>query len=62
MYIEAINRAISGLPPERMRIHVCWGAGSGRPAVDEDVAYAKLQSLANGADLASQRLGAAVLA
>ena len=25
--IEAVNRAISGLPSDRVRLHVCWGAG-----------------------------------
>jgi 5-methyltetrahydropteroyltriglutamate--homocysteine methyltransferase len=152
-YVEAINRAITGLPPDRVRMHVSWGAGErpahrnipvqdiidivleakvgalsivganghheheyhvwettrlpdgmvlipgvidsttniiehpevvaerivryadrvgkqqviagvdcgfGRPAVDEDVAYAKLQALADGAKLASERLWAAV--
>jgi 5-methyltetrahydropteroyltriglutamate--homocysteine methyltransferase len=25
--IDAINRALTGLPPDRVRMHVCWGAG-----------------------------------
>jgi 5-methyltetrahydropteroyltriglutamate--homocysteine methyltransferase len=25
--IEALNHAVAGLPPDRMRMHVCWGAG-----------------------------------
>ncbi len=155
MYVEAINRAIRGLPSDQVRMHVCWGAGErpahrnipvqdiidivleahvgalsivganghheheyhvwettqlpdgmllipgvidsttniiehpevvaeriirfadrvgkqnivagvdcgfGRPAVDEDVAYAKLQALSDGATLASARLWAAVRA
>jgi len=24
-HIEALNHAVAGLPPERMRLHVCWG-------------------------------------
>ncbi len=26
-HVEAINLAIRGLPPERIRLHVCWGNG-----------------------------------
>lgn len=25
VHIEAINRAIAGLPPDRIRLHACWG-------------------------------------
>jgi 5-methyltetrahydropteroyltriglutamate--homocysteine methyltransferase len=25
MHVEALNHALAGLPPERMRLHVCWG-------------------------------------
>jgi 5-methyltetrahydropteroyltriglutamate--homocysteine methyltransferase len=25
LHVEAINRAIEGIPPERLRLHVCWG-------------------------------------
>ena len=25
MHVEALNHAVAGLPPERMRLHVCWG-------------------------------------
>jgi 5-methyltetrahydropteroyltriglutamate--homocysteine methyltransferase len=24
--IEALNHAVAGLPPERMRMHICWGS------------------------------------
>lgn len=27
LHIEAINRAIAGLPPDQIRLHVCWGNG-----------------------------------
>jgi len=27
--VEVLNHALAGLPPERMRIHVCWGNGEG---------------------------------
>jgi len=25
LHIEALNHALSGIPPERMRLHLCWG-------------------------------------
>ena len=25
LHVEALNRAVDGLPPDRMRIHLCWG-------------------------------------
>ncbi len=25
LHVEALNHAVAGLPPERMRLHVCWG-------------------------------------
>jgi 5-methyltetrahydropteroyltriglutamate--homocysteine methyltransferase len=25
LHVEAINRATAGIPPERIRLHVCWG-------------------------------------
>jgi 5-methyltetrahydropteroyltriglutamate--homocysteine methyltransferase len=25
LHVEALNRAVANLPPERMRIHLCWG-------------------------------------
>jgi 5-methyltetrahydropteroyltriglutamate--homocysteine methyltransferase len=27
--VEALNHAVRGLPPERMRMHVCWGSTLG---------------------------------
>ncbi len=27
--VEAINRALRGIPPEMVRLHVCWGSGHG---------------------------------
>jgi 5-methyltetrahydropteroyltriglutamate--homocysteine methyltransferase len=27
--VEALNHAVKGLPPERMRMHVCWGSTLG---------------------------------
>jgi len=29
LHMEVLNEAISGLPPERMRYHVCWGSWPG---------------------------------
>jgi 5-methyltetrahydropteroyltriglutamate--homocysteine methyltransferase len=34
--VEALNHALAGLPPERMRLHVCWGNYEGPH--DHDVA------------------------
>jgi 5-methyltetrahydropteroyltriglutamate--homocysteine methyltransferase len=25
LHVEALNRALAGIPPERVRLHVCWG-------------------------------------
>jgi 5-methyltetrahydropteroyltriglutamate--homocysteine methyltransferase len=25
LHVEALNQAVAGLPPDRMRIHLCWG-------------------------------------
>ncbi len=25
LHVEAINRAVAGIPPDRIRLHVCWG-------------------------------------
>ena len=30
--VEALKRALAGIPPERSRYHVCWGAGTARTA------------------------------
>jgi 5-methyltetrahydropteroyltriglutamate--homocysteine methyltransferase len=27
--VEAINRALQGIPEERVRLHICWGSGHG---------------------------------
>ena len=27
--VEALNHALRGVPPERVRLHVCWGSGHG---------------------------------
>jgi 5-methyltetrahydropteroyltriglutamate--homocysteine methyltransferase len=29
MHVEALNAAVANLPPERMRLHVCWGNYAG---------------------------------
>ena len=34
MHLEGLNRAIDGLPPERMRYHVCWGSWPGPHTTD----------------------------
>jgi 5-methyltetrahydropteroyltriglutamate--homocysteine methyltransferase len=25
LHLEVLNQALEGLPPERLRMHVCWG-------------------------------------
>lgn len=37
LHIEAINRALAGLPPERVRLHVCWGNWDGPHCDDIDL-------------------------
>jgi 5-methyltetrahydropteroyltriglutamate--homocysteine methyltransferase len=32
--VSAINRALSGIPPERVRMHVCWGNYEGPHTLD----------------------------
>lgn len=32
--VEAINRSLRGIPPELVRLHVCWGSGHGPHAHD----------------------------
>jgi 5-methyltetrahydropteroyltriglutamate--homocysteine methyltransferase len=38
--VEALNRAVAGIPAERMRIHVCWGNYEGPH--DHDIALTKI--------------------
>jgi 5-methyltetrahydropteroyltriglutamate--homocysteine methyltransferase len=33
-HVEVLNHAISGVPPERMRYHVCWGSWPGPHTTD----------------------------
>lgn len=35
--IEALNRALKGLPIERTRYHVCWGSWNGPHAHDVEL-------------------------
>jgi len=37
LHIEAINRAISGIPRDRVRLHVCWGNWDGPHCDDVDL-------------------------
>ncbi len=32
--VEALNRALEGIPPERVRYHVCWGSWNGPHSTD----------------------------
>src|SRR5207244_9882141 len=33
-HVEVLNHAIAGLPPERIRYHVCWGSWPGPHTTD----------------------------
>ena len=37
LHIEAINRAVSGIPRDRVRLHVCWGNWDGPHCDDVDL-------------------------
>jgi len=34
MHVEVLNRAIAGIPPDRIRYHVCWGSWPGPHTTD----------------------------
>ena len=36
--VEALNHALEGLPPERLRVHICWGNYEGPHVCDIDMA------------------------
>jgi len=36
-HVEALNHALRGIPPERMRLHLCWGNYEGPHHLDIDV-------------------------
>jgi 5-methyltetrahydropteroyltriglutamate--homocysteine methyltransferase len=38
MVVDAINRALAGVPPERVRLHVCWGNYEGAHDLDVPLA------------------------
>ena len=37
-WVEALNHAIRGLPPDRIRFHLCWGSWHGPHTTDIDMA------------------------
>lgn len=37
--IEALNAALAGIPPERIRFHVCWGSWNGPHTSDAPLAH-----------------------
>ena len=37
-HVEALNHALDGIPPERVRIHICWGNYEGPHICDIDMA------------------------
>ena len=34
LHVDAVNRAIEGIPPERVRLHLCWGNYDGPHTYD----------------------------
>jgi len=50
LHVEALNHVVADIPPERMRMHLCWSSTRRRTS------SAKLQALAEGARIASQVL------
>lgn len=48
--VEAVNAAVSGLPPEKMRVHLCWGNGE-RPHT-HDVELKDIIDVVAGANVA----------
>jgi 5-methyltetrahydropteroyltriglutamate--homocysteine methyltransferase len=37
LHMEALNHALEGIPPERVRYHVCWGSWPGPHATDVEL-------------------------
>ena len=67
MHVAALNEALADIPPERVRFHACWGNRDsphvngfgtivGDTQVSEDVVWAKLEAMRDGAAIASKRL------
>ena len=60
--LEALDHATRDIPPDRLRMHLCWGSDCGFATfaafvpVDPAITWAKLGAMAEGARLASQRL------
>src|SRR5439155_933448 len=56
--LEALNHALSGIPEDRLRYHLCWGSWQGAlyQRQHPSVMWAKFAALVQGARLASERL------
>ena len=37
LHVAALNEAVAGLPPDRMRMHICWGNYQGPHHMDVDL-------------------------
>ena len=37
LHVAALNEAVAGLPPDRMRMHICWGNYEGPHHMDVDL-------------------------
>ena len=59
LHVEAINRAIVNIPPDRIRLHVCWGNYDGPHTHDvplEDVLPILYRARVGALDRKSTRL------
>lgn len=54
LHIDAINSAIENIPPDRVRLHVCWGNYDGPH--DHDVAMADILPIIYGAHVGALSL------
>jgi methionine synthase II (cobalamin-independent) len=45
--VEALNHALRGIPPERVRLHVCWGSGHPELVAQRLLRFAKLVGAEN---------------
>ena len=59
--VELLNHALEGIPAAKIRYHLCWGSWCGPHSTDLPLAdivdlLLKLEALAKGARIASDRL------
>ena len=60
--IAALNRALAAVPPERVRLHVCWGNYEGPHTCDVPLEARKKDLVSPDAVKLMQRVGANIVA